>query len=101
MYSSYKKIALFFLFTALMLVKVSSFHVYSHETDKNNKIENCSICDIVSLNQQNQFLVSQEINAPSANLVFVPFERNFKLASRITLDGNIFYFYCRPPPVVA
>lgn len=101
MENAYKKITLFFLFTVLMLIKVSAFHVYSHQTDENNKIENCSICDIVSLNQQNQFLVSEETNAPNSNLVFVPLEKNFKSVPTTFFDDRASYLCCRPPPVVA
>ncbi|NAY91042.1 hypothetical protein GTQ34_03840 [Muricauda sp. JGD-17] len=39
------------LFVSLMLLKVSALHVYSHQDDKGDTIENCQICNILAENQ--------------------------------------------------
>lgn len=85
-----------------MLIKVSSFHVYDHLNENDsNKIENCSICDIVSLNQQNQFLISPEIIASNADLIFAPYQANYKTTQNSTDSGAVFIYFSRPPPTLA
>ena len=38
-----------------MLVKVTSFHVYSHQDNKVDTIENCSICELAVQNQNAEY----------------------------------------------
>ncbi len=95
-----KKIGILFLFSALIFIKVTSFHVYTHQNDNdNNTVENCSICDIVSLNQENQFIVSEEISLPVANLILVPYLRTFASSLNTYESNTCLKFYSRPPPI--
>lgn len=38
-----------------MLIKVTSFHVYSHQDNKVDTIENCSICELAVQNQNAEY----------------------------------------------
>lgn len=84
-----------------MLVKVSSFHVYTHQNEADNsKIENCSVCELVSLSQENQFLVAAEIEAPTLNLIFIPYLRNFQAPFIDAVKGTVSIYHSRPPPAL-
>lgn len=95
-----KKLIFSILLFTLMIFKVSSFHVYAHQDETENKIENCSICDIVSLNQENQFTTSKEIYLPEARFYFIPYIKNYE--SKVNTTASIVprSFYCRPPPAL-
>lgn len=47
-----------FVLTTLMLVKVSAFHIYSHENFGADEIEDCTYCDL-AIESQNAELLTQ------------------------------------------
>ncbi len=83
-----------------MIFKASSFHVYVHQDETENKIENCSICDIVSLNQENQFTTSKEIYLPEARFLLISYIKNYESEVNTTTSIDLSSFYCRPPPAL-
>lgn len=87
-----------FAFLALMLFKVSSFHVYTHQDTSLDQIENCKICDSAIENQDAEFLSSAlECFDVSQNLVFE--EKNLSKAQQSFTTVKLhFRFFGRPPP---
>ncbi|SNY99819.1 hypothetical protein [Flagellimonas pacifica] len=90
----FKKFFGFFLFAALMLVKISALHVYTHDDTDVDAVENCTICDIALENQNSDFQldndtlkisaqeISQEAIGISADQQLKPIRFNFLLFSR-------------------
>ncbi len=88
------------LFFALMLFKVSSFHVYTHHDTTTDQVENCKICDVAIENQDVEFQLT--------SLVSIPNQQNFELVEiKITTLNQVdtsldlhFRLFGRPPPSV-
>jgi len=81
-----------------MLIKVTSFHVYSHEDNSIDNIENCSICDMAIQNQNSEFTFV-------AVLLFILLPLitfSGKSITPLVLEAPSFYFryatFGRPPP---
>ncbi len=81
-----------------MLIKVTSFHVYSHDDNSIDTIGNCSICDMAIQNQNSEF-------AFVAVLLFILLPLitfSSKSATPLVLEEPSFYFryatFGRPPP---
>ena len=49
-------------FAILMLVKISSFHAYTHDDCNENSIEDCSLCELAVENQQEFYFVTENYN---------------------------------------
>lgn len=81
-----------------MLIKVTSFHVYSHDDNSIDTIENCSICDMAIQNQNSEFTFV-------AVLLFILLPLisfSGKRISPLVLEAASFYLryatFGRPPP---
>ncbi|MFK7811268.1 MAG: hypothetical protein AB8B59_02165 [Maribacter sp.] len=87
-----------FLLLALMLFKVSSFHVYSHEDSPSDDIENCNVCELAVENQNTDYLfaTSQIVKTPHSNLYFFDKPVSYKLV--VSSSFLRFNFFGRPPP---
>ncbi|WP_394330702.1 DUF2645 family protein [Maribacter forsetii] len=95
--SIFTYISVFILF-CLMLIKVTSFHVYSHDDSSIDTIENCSICYMAIQNQNSEFTFV-------AVLLFILLPLisfSGKRISPLVLEAPSFYFryptFGRPPP---
>lgn len=87
------------LLVGLLFIKVSAFHVYSHE-DADNQIETCGYCDLAVENQQAELtpaFTSSEVIAPPTEYVATRFD----LAPSATSSIYSSYFFARPPPAWA
>ncbi|MEM8847973.1 MAG: hypothetical protein AAGD17_12795 [Bacteroidota bacterium] len=92
-----KKIFGLLLFTGLMLLKVSAFHVYAHQDDDCESIENCEICDIALENQTSDidFFTPPALKINNKVLfedVLVITTHSFESDSKVSL------LLSRPPP---
>lgn len=95
-----KKVIPLFLFTLLMLIKVSAFHIYSHQNDEANSVDNCEICDIAIESQSSDLDIPLQFTAINAN--------NFVLVNcfaekpTVCITGSNFYqLFSRPPPSIS
>ncbi len=85
-------------FLALMLVKVSALHIYSHEDFEEDTVEKCAFCDLAIENQNAEMLFD--------NATEVAFQQLFSFEdSPLPLKQDIFstteenlYLFLRPPP---
>lgn len=84
----------------LMFFKVSAFHVYTHQDNSSNQIENCKICDSAIENQNAEHL--------SVSTVFVEMPKIASVQTQAILgDTQIFIaskvhfrLFGRPPPTL-
>ena len=81
-----------------MIIKVTSFHVYSHQDNTVDTIENCSICDMAIQNQNSEFTFV-------ATLVLILLPLLIFTGKKITpyvVEVPTYYFryatFGRPPP---
>lgn len=85
-----------FLFTAILLIKVSALHAYSH--NDSDDIKDCTTCTLSLENQQDDlidFNVASEIYLNS----FSEFDKDMDEYESIYSDTFIPYFlFGRPPP---
>lgn len=81
-----------------MLIKVSSFHVYTHQDNSVDTIENCSICDMAIQNQNSDFTFV----AILAVILLTAIIFTGKKLLPLSLEAPSFYFryaiFGRPPP---
>lgn len=95
----WKKIVGFFFFSALMFIKVSAFHVFTHHDEDAFHYENCAICEIALDNRQSVLMQPGAI-CFEPNTSEIPLE----LASEINKIGitslKVHSFYSRPPPAL-
>lgn len=90
-----------FAFIALMLFKVSSFHVYSHQDNSADQIENCKICDAAIENQNGEHLLSdfEWHETPVVSYYKLPILVN---VTSVHLSNKLhFRLFGRPPPAKA
>lgn len=87
-----------FAFLTLMLFKVTSFHIYTHQDTSQDQIENCKICDSAIENQDEELLTGTlECFDVSQNLVFE--EKNLSKAQQSCTSTKLhFRLFGRPPP---
>ncbi|MEM8847821.1 MAG: hypothetical protein AAGD17_12035 [Bacteroidota bacterium] len=92
-----KRICSFIVFTTLLLIKVSAFHVYTHHHDDCDSVENCEICDVVFENQTTDFDVLHPIILDSAQWAL---SKDFSAPSSSIFidDSKLNRLSCRPPP---
>lgn len=83
-----------------MIFKVTSFHVYAHEDNTSDTIENCQICELAVQNQSLEFL-------PIAIVVFLttafltPYrEISFSSVTESSSSFLRFRLFGRPPPQI-
>ncbi|WP_289039399.1 hypothetical protein [uncultured Zobellia sp.] len=97
--SIFKYFSVFVLFS-LILVKVTSFHVYVHQDDPADTIENCSICDVAIQNQNSEFTFTPTFLV----LILLPLiiHTDKKISSLVSSKTPSFYVpytrFGRPPP---
>jgi len=87
----------FLLFT-LLLVKVSAFHVYLHQDDATNEIENCQVCHIVAETQslEHHNTPPLSVDPPRVEIVLQePILQDNIIVTSSFLQAKIF---SRPPP---
>jgi len=91
--------SLAFVLVTLMLFKVSALHVYTHQDNASEDIENCEICELAVENQQAAYLITppQQVHTDVLNF-------NTKKQTAFyfrTHASSLFRFslYGRPPPV--
>ncbi len=85
-------------FVALMFIKVSGFHVYSHTDDNSDAdIENCASCELAIEQQQSVFTVPILIDFQEVivleDVTSVVFEEQSLILQATPSD-----FFSRPPP---
>lgn len=95
-----RKFSNFIAFTlfALMLFKVSSFHVYSHQDDTSDEIENCDVCELALENTDSEysFTEAQIVNTPRTA---INTNDQFSLYDLAVSSSFLrFNFFGRPPP---
>ncbi|WP_423999635.1 DUF2645 family protein [Maribacter sp. IgM3_T14_3] len=95
--SVFTYLSVFILF-CLMLIKVTSFHLYSHDDNSVDTIENCSICDMAIQSQNSEFTFVAILV-----LILLPFIFfTDKKITPLVLEASSFYFryatFGRPPP---
>ena len=88
------------LFLLLFLVKSSSFHAYTHDSDNSETLTHCTTCDIQQISQ------NTSLEGPTAVLIpEIPqfFQVKHQLPATLELAPSIIflaYIYSRPPPSV-
>jgi hypothetical protein len=93
----FKKV-LVFTFFALMMVKVSAFHVYCHISHDKESIKHCGICDVALVNQHTQLNFADEIEIVSTIFVLIPGQKEFNDITT-TPESRVSIRLCsRPPP---
>ncbi|NER19032.1 hypothetical protein [Spongiivirga citrea] len=96
-----KKILFSAALFALMLVKVSAFHVYAHDDASKASIENCNTCDLAIENQQAQFAeIDLFDDVIITNFDFTTKEDHFIAVVLIAENEPSYYFQNRPPPAL-
>lgn len=89
-----------FFFAALMLVKVSTLHIYTHQDSDEDTIENCLLCDFALENQQTDFFFGSE-TVLVHTFVDIPdvVESDF---INLFLDTSLsdYTLFSRPPPSI-
>lgn len=94
----YQKIFTFFLFTFLMLVKVSAFHVYTHQDTENTAVENCKWCALAVENQNAAHLEVSGLDF-SPNLLTVLENQLFiEISELFLVNDTKSDLFSRPPP---
>ncbi|SFR84537.1 MULTISPECIES: hypothetical protein [Maribacter] len=81
-----------------MLIKVTSFHVYTHQDNTVDTIENCSICDLAVQNQNSEFTFVAILMLVLLSVIIF----TGKKLSPLVFEAPSFYFqyaiFGRPPP---
>ncbi|MEW2921998.1 hypothetical protein AB1A65_11055 [Muricauda sp. ANG21] len=81
----------------LMLVKVSAFHIYSHQDCDSDTIENCNDCYLALVSQASDFDAPEDIQVV-VNLYFTDNAQQLSIVEQFNGQScNLFYF-SRPPP---
>jgi len=84
----------------LMLCKVSAFHVYTHQDEAANEIENCSVCDVALENQYSELHFPATYDSLQIIAFDTSSENNFTKKVLIYNGLRFSELYCRPPPSV-
>ncbi|MEL6916453.1 MAG: hypothetical protein AAFO99_01860 [Bacteroidota bacterium] len=88
-----------FVFTALMFVKVSAFHVYTHDDAEEDTVDNCALCDMAMDIQQSVTFVPTPISISTID-TFVYLSESPLIQHQV---ANVNDIHChsilsRPPP---
>jgi len=92
---------LFGFFLALLLVKVSSFHVYSHTDDDCHETEACLYCELAIENQNTGFTLPESPNLEIDHLNFYYETPKYSFLGLCNSAGFLALKHSRPPPFVA
>ncbi len=83
-----------------MVLKVSSFHVYTHQDDAQDTIENCAVCDVAIENQDLDFLFPSPQATVNSTFDYATYEqpviKDLVVPSFLLRNS----FFGRPPPGV-
>ncbi|APA65796.1 hypothetical protein YQ22_16665 [Maribacter sp. 1_2014MBL_MicDiv] len=84
-----------------MLIKVTSFHVYSHQDNKVDTIENCSICELAVQNQNAEYTLVATFIFIFASVIIITEKKLIPFS--ITVPKTLFRYttFGRPPPFQA
>lgn len=87
-----------FLLLTLILLKVSSFHEYTHQDANADDIENCKICELATENQDNDFVIVTPVVLTTATFVTYTYEPI--VSYDLVLSSSFLHasFFGRPPP---
>ncbi len=82
-----------------MLLKVSSFHVYTHQDTLSDTIENCTVCDVALKNQTLELLTIALFVI--GYTTFLILDKKVSLAKNPKIPSSFFRFkfFGRPPPI--
>ncbi|MBS9463631.1 hypothetical protein KIM67_14525 [Flagellimonas sp. 389] len=92
-----KRIAGLLVFTFLMLIKVSALHVYTHQNDDCNAIENCEICDIALESQTSDLEIPSQFISSNYHTI-LEVKRFTETPQVFSKASNAFQLFSRPPP---
>jgi len=81
-----------------MFFKVSSVHVYVHQDDDTDQIENCSICELAIENQQAEFLDNATVVLDFVEILQITSKPNILSAQTFVTSVERTQAFCRPPP---
>ncbi|WP_273566692.1 hypothetical protein [Maribacter halichondriae] len=92
--------AIAFLLFALLLVKVSAFHVYTHHDSPTDELDNCKICHLVLETQSSEQQVEPVLSFDIAKIAVIgenPIIRENTVFTSFLLHYRLFG---RPPPSI-
>ncbi len=87
------------LFT-LMLIKVTSFHIYTHQDNSLDTIENCNICNIAIQNPHAEYLFTAIVGFIFITIFILFKERPSLFVSETPSSFLRISFFGRPPPFI-
>ena len=92
-----RNIIAFILFGALMLIKVSALHIYTHQGSETDSMDHCHLCEMAIEAQQADLDFAQNYMAPVllAPLVQMVKTSYSQATSFTTVPNSLF---SRPPP---
>ena len=87
------------LFT-LILFKVSSFHVYTHQDNTSDDIENCSVCELAIENENTVYLIisPQILSNTLVETTREVLANEYQVA--VTSTPFCYGLFGRPPPFI-
>ena len=79
-------------------LKVSSFHVFTHQDNASDTIKNCAICDMAVENQDAEFVATFHTAPTTPNVITV--SKPLSKANRSESSPTYLHFkiFGRPPP---
>ncbi|WP_146129933.1 hypothetical protein [Flagellimonas meridianipacifica] len=92
-----KKIFGLLLFSGLILVKVSAFHVHAHHDEDCEAIDDCEICDLVLENQASDLDIPIPFFTDINHVISIEEKAPLKSKS-FSSSSNINLLFSRPPP---
>lgn len=79
---------------------MTSFHVYTHQDNSINSIENCQLCELAVLNQSVEFLVEAVFVFIAAQFLVSSKRKSFFHTSELPSLLLRLRLFGRPPPKV-
>ena len=90
--------AIAFLLFALLLVKVSAFHVYTHHDSPTDELDNCKICHLVVETQSSEQHVEPAFSFDIPRLEIVGHDSITQNTTVLTSFLSHYRLFGRPPP---
>lgn len=95
---NWKKNLSFFFLAILILIKVSALHFITHQGEKENRIEKCTICAMAMDMQQTDFIQPHEL-VFEPEIIPVWFEQSYDINDQtFDSDKSVYSYFSRPPP---
>lgn len=82
-----------------MLIKVTSFHVYTHQDNAVDTIENCSICDFAVQNLNSDFTFVATLIFILLPLIIYTGKKISPFVSKVPSSYFRYATFGRPPPI--